>query len=237
MKLLRVRHLNLDPPRFEIHGILQQAGLYHAAQIRHMTINNHLISALVERWRPETHTFHFPCGECTVTLEDVAIQLGLRVNGMAVTGITTPSTAALLQQCEYLLGARPGEGDFDGGCIKLLWLTKNYRLLSGNGDIVVQRIARAYILSLLGYVIVPDKSDSEVHGKYLHLLEHIEQFGLYSWGSACLAVLYRALDRASRIRTHDICGSLTLLQAWAYLRLPFLAPIPTQHFTFPIASR
>ena len=132
---------------------------------QHMNINNHLISALVKRWRPKTHTFHFACGECTVTLEDVAIQLGLRVNGMAITGVTTPSTALLLQQCEYLLGARPVEGNFDGGFIKLQWLIEHYKLLCGNGDIVVQWMASAYILSLLGYVIVPDESDSEVHGK------------------------------------------------------------------------
>ena len=62
-----------------------------------MHINNHLISALVKRWRLETHTFHFPYRECTVTLEDVTIQLGLHVNGMAVIGLTTPNTAALLQ--------------------------------------------------------------------------------------------------------------------------------------------
>ncbi|KAG8488602.1 hypothetical protein CXB51_016518 [Gossypium anomalum] len=36
--------------------------------------------------RPETHTFHLPCGECTITLEDVHLQLGLPVDGDAVTG-------------------------------------------------------------------------------------------------------------------------------------------------------
>ncbi|KAG8474383.1 hypothetical protein CXB51_034142 [Gossypium anomalum] len=33
-----------------------------------------------ERWRPETQTFHLPCGECTITLEDVQLQLRLLVD-------------------------------------------------------------------------------------------------------------------------------------------------------------
>ena len=46
------------------------------------------LTALVDRWRPETHTFHLPCGELTVTLEDVAMILGLPIRGQAVTGDT-----------------------------------------------------------------------------------------------------------------------------------------------------
>ncbi|MBA0634194.1 hypothetical protein Godav_022345, partial [Gossypium davidsonii] len=38
-----------------------------------------LISASIERWKPETYTFHIPCGECTITFEDV--QLKLSVDG------------------------------------------------------------------------------------------------------------------------------------------------------------
>ncbi|MBA0664025.1 hypothetical protein Goklo_004101, partial [Gossypium klotzschianum] len=37
--------------------------------------------ALVERWRLETQTFHLSCGECTITLEDVHLQLGLPWTG------------------------------------------------------------------------------------------------------------------------------------------------------------
>ncbi|MBA0614848.1 hypothetical protein Godav_015087 [Gossypium davidsonii] len=40
-----------------------------------------LINAFMERWRLETHTFHFPCGECTITLKDMRLQLGLPVDG------------------------------------------------------------------------------------------------------------------------------------------------------------
>ena len=46
-----------------------------------------LLTAFVDRWRPETHTFHLPCGEMTVTLQDVAMILGLPLDGLPVTGI------------------------------------------------------------------------------------------------------------------------------------------------------
>ena len=45
------------------------------------------LSAFVDRWRLETHTFHLPCGEVTITMQDVAMILGLPLEGNAVTGI------------------------------------------------------------------------------------------------------------------------------------------------------
>ncbi|KAL8095268.1 hypothetical protein AgCh_036649 [Apium graveolens] len=44
-----------------------------------------LITALVERWRPETNSFHFTFSEMTITLEDVYMILGLPITGRAVT--------------------------------------------------------------------------------------------------------------------------------------------------------
>jgi hypothetical protein len=37
------------------------------------------ITAMVDRWRPETHSFHLTCGEMIVTLEDVAMILGFLI--------------------------------------------------------------------------------------------------------------------------------------------------------------
>ncbi|RYR35166.1 hypothetical protein Ahy_A10g050301 isoform H [Arachis hypogaea] len=67
---------------------LERAGLYHLARLNShwFWLDEPLVSAFVERWRPETHTFHMPFGECTVTLQDVASQLRLPVDGEAVSG-------------------------------------------------------------------------------------------------------------------------------------------------------
>ncbi|CAN0920415.1 Protein MAIN-LIKE 2 [Linum grandiflorum] len=43
-----------------------------------------LCMALIDRWRPETNTFHMYHGEMTITLEDVAFITRLPVNGAAV---------------------------------------------------------------------------------------------------------------------------------------------------------
>ncbi|MFQ6621857.1 hypothetical protein Gotur_002941, partial [Gossypium turneri] len=88
---------------------LEQAGFGSAELIRMFDLRYDLISALVERWPPETLTFHFPCGECTVTLEDVALQLGLPIDGSPVTRVTAFIEPAAL--CYQLLGDSPNDDE------------------------------------------------------------------------------------------------------------------------------
>ncbi|MFQ6621354.1 hypothetical protein Gotur_001870, partial [Gossypium turneri] len=75
------------PPSPLVENYLQEAGFWHVATVGWgCKLDSKLISALIERWRLETHIFHLPCGECTITLEDVSLQLGLPVDGHPVTG-------------------------------------------------------------------------------------------------------------------------------------------------------
>ncbi|KAJ9671156.1 hypothetical protein PVL29_027237 [Vitis rotundifolia] len=73
----------MDP---RIRRYVMQSGFYDVYRVRHTSLDWPLITSLVERWRLETHTFHLPIGEMTVTLQDVAMILGLRIHGPPITG-------------------------------------------------------------------------------------------------------------------------------------------------------
>ncbi|XP_073222423.1 serine/threonine-protein phosphatase 7 long form homolog [Cicer arietinum] len=159
---------------------------------------------------PETHTFHLPTGECTITLEDVVLLLGLRVGGKAVTGSTMVSwTDDFLD----LVGVMPPESQRKWNFIKLKWLREAFSMLtpeSSNEEIIIH--CRAYILELIGGILMPDKSHNRVHIMWLHLLRDLRETGQYSWGSTCLTTLYRELCRASEPGVMSIGGCSHLLQ-------------------------
>ena len=46
-----------------------------------------LLTVLVGHWRLETHSFHLPCGELSITLQNVAMILHMHLEGNAITGI------------------------------------------------------------------------------------------------------------------------------------------------------
>ncbi|MBA0792047.1 hypothetical protein Gohar_016574, partial [Gossypium harknessii] len=82
------------------------------------------------------HTFHLPCGESTITLEDVQLQLRLLVDESVLTG----------------------------GRIEIGWLRDIFPE-SENDSIEVERIqyARAYILEIIRDYLMPDLSRNLVH--------------------------------------------------------------------------
>ncbi|MFQ6631271.1 hypothetical protein Gotur_009290 [Gossypium turneri] len=173
---------------------LEQARFGSAALIQMFDLRYDLISALVERWRPETHTFHFSCGECTVTLEDVALQLGLPIDESPVTRVTAFTEPAALSN------ATEGE---------------------------LMCAVRAYIMHIIGGILMPDSNNNKVHIMYLLLLADLTNVRSYSWGSAVLAVLYQELCWTTKPFVVDMGGCLTLL----YREVIHCPDIPTDDRT------
>ncbi|MFQ6667914.1 hypothetical protein Gotur_033765 [Gossypium turneri] len=215
---------------------LEQARFGSAALIRTFDLRYDLLSALVERWHPETHTFHFPCGECTVTLEDVAMQLGLPIDRSPVTGVSSFTDPAAL--CYQLLGDSLEDDESNFTSLKFTWLKAKFGQLSANateGELMCA--ARAYIMHILGGVLMPNANNNKVHMMYLPLLADLFNVRSYSWGSAVLAVLYRELCRTTNPSVVDMGGCLTLLQSWALYRMPFLVLVTHQPYVYPLVNR
>ncbi|XP_019418583.1 PREDICTED: serine/threonine-protein phosphatase 7 long form homolog [Lupinus angustifolius] len=160
---------NLPPaPVLEV---IHNTTLGHILDSGTIEINNHLITALVERWRPDTHTFHLPVGEWTITLEDVAYQLGLPINGAPVTSITSGNWEMI---CHKLLGTIPTDKQIIGQRIQMSWLDSTFAALPPHvDDVVIEQHARAFILRMIGGFLMPDTSGSRVHLMYLPLLEDL----------------------------------------------------------------
>ena len=78
--------VNEHPIHPRLLDVIKLFGLYGVYRSHTPVIDRSLITALVERWRPETHTFHFRTGESTITLQDVEILYGLPVKGNPVVG-------------------------------------------------------------------------------------------------------------------------------------------------------
>ncbi|XP_057732866.1 protein MAIN-LIKE 2-like isoform X2 [Arachis stenosperma] len=117
----------MEVRRQMLESYLRRAGFYYASLIKRFEYDNPMISTLVERWRPETHTFHLPWGECTITLEDVAMQVGLPIDSEPVNG-TLRSWSKFHQRdiwqwCEEFLGeVLDGHVGTTKYNIKLKWL-------------------------------------------------------------------------------------------------------------------
>ncbi|KAK1662108.1 hypothetical protein QYE76_050267 [Lolium multiflorum] len=68
-------------------------------------MNAAALTALVDRWRPETHTFHLRAGEMAPTLQDVSMILGLPIQGEPLCMNT--ASDGWRQQMEALIGMAP----------------------------------------------------------------------------------------------------------------------------------
>ncbi|RWR87938.1 serine/threonine-protein phosphatase 7 long form [Cinnamomum micranthum f. kanehirae] len=201
-------------------------GLNNVASIAKMKIHHGIIWALVERWRPETNTFHFNFGEATIKLEDVAYIYGLPIDGKLVTGRTISRVEDMRALCYELLGTVPNQTlDCMGAQIKYTWFHLHFgRSPEGASEEIVQHYTRAYLFCLVAQQICSNTSGSRGNG---YLLELFRTFERYAWGPACLANLYRTLGKATRLKDgiKTLTGPLQLLQIWAFSWMKIGQPI------------
>ncbi|XP_011078958.1 protein MAIN-LIKE 2 [Sesamum indicum] len=218
--------------------LVKKAGFGYLRLIPAISLDNPLISALVERWRRETNTFHMTVGEMTVSLEDVAYLLGLPIDGKPVIGVTYTACDSV---CVKYLGKSPDSGHTSGGMVKLSWLKEAFSECPEDASVDdIECHTRAYLLYLVGSTIFSTTTGNKVPVMYLPLFENFDEAGKYAWGAAALSFLYRALGNASLRSQSTISGCLTLLQCWSYYHLnvgrPKLHHDPI-HECFPFVLR
>ena len=144
------------------------AGFYGIYRLGHIMIDWPLITCLVERWWPETRTFHVLVEEMTITLQDVAIILGLRINGPAVTGTCVFDVAELYGE---LLGFTSLADALRGSAISILWLCDQLSTPVIDADeATLERSARGFVLALMRSFLFADKKEVRVHLCFLPLL-------------------------------------------------------------------
>ena len=172
--------------------IIKALGLEGLLRIPSREIDHGLITASVEQWQPETHTFHMPHGEVTITLQDVEVLLGPLIDGDVVTGSTQKEWENV---CHEFLGFQlinQEHMQFTGQRILIKRLLEQVAnpLPPNTKEDQLHKYTRCYILGLLGDTIFMDKSSDRVHLMWVQQLQDICNPRRYSWESACLAWLY-----------------------------------------------
>ncbi|XP_028103881.1 protein MAIN-LIKE 2-like [Camellia sinensis] len=177
-------------------NIVEMSGLVHLARCTYRFVNKIVVSSFVERWQPETDTFHFTVGEMTITLDDVATILGLLIVGKSISVRKLSERRAIALVVNTLeideQEVRHEMSTAGGNSVRLEWLSAHFHNVIDNDS--MKRIAcagRAYLLFLLGCTLFSDKTGTRVLVVYLSLLSDLMTISSYAWSATTLTYLYR----------------------------------------------
>ncbi|XP_070057262.1 serine/threonine-protein phosphatase 7 long form homolog [Nicotiana tomentosiformis] len=213
---LRAHHLH---PR--IVRRLQDMGNPMIIEIGRLQLDWSLITALIEQWRPETHTFHLPIGEATITLQDVEVLYRLSVDEHPVAllhALRDYTGLQYLEMLQRLTSFQPAEEAALVGASRLQLMPVRLHLEVMHADITddtpdlhINRYTRLLMLLMFGEVLFPNTSGNLVSLRFLHHLERLDGLPGYSWGAAVLGFLYRQMCQASMGTQRDIAGFLIMI--------------------------
>jgi hypothetical protein len=114
-----------------LHALLKRVKLTTVARVYHRgvpPVNPAALTAMIDRWRPETHNFHLLCGEMTITLEDATMILRLKIRGFP--GIGDTKSVGWEDRVAQFLGhplpdLQPGKKQRSSG-VPLKWLREQF---------------------------------------------------------------------------------------------------------------
>ncbi|KAK1684592.1 hypothetical protein QYE76_045440 [Lolium multiflorum] len=220
-------------------GLLPFARLVEARDnVSRLNYDAALITCLVDRWRPETHTFHFRWGEMAPTLEDVSMLLGLPLAGEPIGPLEEPVGWMHSMDARFL-GVREGVGpiSFEAHGPRQAWLHEFQIEQFGYPDVPmtavqITRSLEAYLMWLLGKTMFTDNHGNTISARYIPIAQEIadateaEHITQRSWGSAVLAATYRGMCKGCQLTSHGsgIVGCPLLLQLWSWTRFPIGRP-------------
>ncbi|XP_058746915.1 protein MAIN-LIKE 1-like [Vicia villosa] len=198
------------------------SSLQHTSLAR---IDTHLLSAFVERWHPETSSFHMPFGEMTITLDDVSCLLHVPIRGQLVDPDVVVTDYDAIHLAVELFGVSLSDATTEASAVrgpyyKLDWLKQVFEQQRAANNFT--GAMRAYMMLLLGCTILADKTFTLVEAKYLPLLRDLDTCGSYCWGAAALITLYRYLGDASFYSCKQLGGYASLLQCWIHEYFPIV---------------
>ncbi|KAK1642808.1 hypothetical protein QYE76_060613 [Lolium multiflorum] len=155
-------------------------------------MNAAALTAIVDRWRPETHTFHLRAGEMTPTLQDVSMILGLPIQGDPLCMNTTSN--GWRGQMEDLIGMAPPTPEdpkerTPAGASFSSIRTNFGECPQGANEDTIRTYTHVYLWYMLSRTLFADSGGKLAHWCWLKALTVLEH--RWSWGTTALAYLYR----------------------------------------------
>ncbi|CAN0880784.1 Protein MAIN-LIKE 1 [Linum grandiflorum] len=160
-----------------------------------------LLQTFIERWQPDTNTFHMPFGEMTVTLHDtLAAFLGYKTG----------------DELKGPVGLKEGS--------KIPWMKSGAvhvrGLIAHAASMSNVDAAKMWLFCLLGSSLFVDKTSDRVRVQLVEFIRMTDEITRYAWGTATLAWLYLQLGKATRADIVGRAGCMHLLQSWIHEYFP-----------------
>ncbi|XP_074293915.1 serine/threonine-protein phosphatase 7 long form homolog [Silene latifolia] len=193
--------------------IVEDSGISHLPNIMHKHLNMPLLCAFIERWQPDTNTFHMPWGEMTILLHDVQEILGIEIDGFPCSipdaDMAHPilGVSELLGMTEAELGSQWGP-DKDAKIYKgNLILQKALKALVEGDKRGKASEAQGYLMLLLSSTLFVDKSSDRVRANTFPMLRDVGSISGIAWAFRPMATL-----TAPRVHLELCCGPLAVPQ-------------------------